>query len=190
MEMKQYLIDSGRTAKTLDSVECALYATDHELLHDVGTLIVNGNQADLMKRSLFYKEPLEKGHARAAEFNDKMDQFYVMLRKAKEERPDQKLSSQAIDIIHAALGVMSEAAETLNEVALAFMEDRPLNLVNLKEEGGDKLWYLGLEFRALETDFETEAAKNIHKLQIRFPDKFTTDAALNRDYEKEKVALT
>lgn len=190
MEMKQYLIDSGRTAQTLEQVDAKMYENDHSLLHDIGTLIVNGNQADLMKRSIFYREPIAKTEERANKFNNEMDDFYLKLRVALKDNPEKRLTPKQIDIIHAALGAMSEAAETLNEVALSFLDNRDMDIVNLKEECGDKMWYLALEMRALETDFETEGSKNIHKLAIRFPDKFNSEDALNRDYEKEKVALT
>ena len=190
VNMQDYLEQSGRTAADLDEVRKDMYDDHHSLLHDVATLIVGGNQADLMKRSLFYKEPMEKVEARAQIFNEKMDQMYNLLGKLKTAAPDRQLSAQQINILHACFGVISEAAETMTEVANSFIEDRDLDLVNLREEAGDKLWYLALELRNIGGNFEQQAADNIQKLAIRYPDKFNSGDALNRDYDKEKIALT
>jgi NTP pyrophosphatase (non-canonical NTP hydrolase) len=42
----------------------------------------------------------------------------------------------------------------------------------------------------LDSPFDVVLEKNIAKLKARFPDKFTTEAAVNRDLDKEKVALS
>ena len=64
-----------------------------------------------------------------------------------------------------------------------------LDAVNLKEEFGDTLWYLALGLRFLGIGFEETFAANIAKLQARFPDKFTEDAAMNRDPAAERAIL-
>lgn len=42
----------------------------------------------------------------------------------------------------------------------------------------------------LDSPFDVVLEKNIAKLKARFPDKFTNEAAVNRDLDKEKVALS
>jgi hypothetical protein len=40
-----------------------------------------------------------------------------------------------------------------------------------------------------DSSIEEAMAKNIAKLQARYPDKFTQEAALNRDLDAEKAAM-
>lgn len=96
-----------------------------------------------------------------------------------------ELDLQAVDpdILHAVLGVISESGELLQ----ALGNNDKLNMV---EEGGDFLWYLALLFKKLETTFPKVMAKNIAKLEARYPtDKFSQQDAVNRDLEKETTAL-
>lgn len=84
------------------------------------------------------------------------------------------------DLVHGILGVMSESPE-LGELLLDVMgSGEEIDLVKLEEEIGDHLWYIAMLLRALGTDFETAAAKNITKLQLRYPHKFNEADAINR----------
>jgi len=90
---------------------------------------------------------------------------------------------------HAIDGVVSEAGELVDAMKKAKYYGKELDLTNLKEEGGDILWYLALMFDELGTTFEEEMQRNNSKLRARFPDKFTRHSALNRDLEKERSIL-
>lgn len=98
------------------------------------------------------------------------------------------------DTIHAILGLAGESGELI-EALIATVEATMkgdaagLDTVNLKEEAGDKLWFLALLFKELDTDFSTEGARVIAKLKVRFPDRFTEDRANTRDLDAERVAL-
>lgn len=60
---------------------------------------------------------------------------------------------------------------------------------NLKEELGDVLWHVAQACTALNLDLSEVMAANIRKLQARYPDKFTTEDAINRDTEAELKAI-
>lgn len=92
-------------------------------------------------------------------------------------------------IEHAIIGISTEAGELLDALKKQKFYGKDLDKVNLKEEGGDILWYLALLFDALGTDFGTEMQRNIDKLKTRFPEKFTQDAAFDRDLDKERETL-
>ena len=66
---------------------------------------------------------------------------------------------------------------------------RDLDVVNVKEEAGDILWYLAILFDELDTTFEEEMDRVINKLRTRFPEKFTESDAFNRDLEQERNVL-
>lgn len=92
------------------------------------------------------------------------------------------------DIIHGILGIMSESGE-LGELLLKVLDFKEFDLTNLKEELGDIFWYMAQICEACGWTFEEIQELNIKKLKARYSDKFTKDAALNRDLEKERKVL-
>lgn len=92
-------------------------------------------------------------------------------------------------ILHAAIGCVTESGELLDALKKQMYYGRELDVVNVKEEAADILWYLAILFDELGTDFETEQERVIDKLKSRFPDKFTEDNAYNRDLEAERKTL-
>ena len=85
--------------------------------------------------------------------------------------------------------MQTETAEFTDALKKSLFYGKPLDTVNLKEELGDLLWYVALAMDELGTDFETEMARVIAKLEARYPEKFTTDKALNRDLDTERAIL-
>lgn len=192
MDMKEYLNQSKNTAPTLISEELGreIYETDLQLLLDLCKRVLIGcDVADVIKRSLYYKEKRQDSGKRIASYTSDLQLFIEELYQLKHEKKQVRLSSQQIDLIHAALGHISEAGETLSQVIRSITQGVEMDEVNLREEAGDKLWYSALELRALHTDFETQADKNIKKLAARYPEKFDCDKALNRDLDKEREIL-
>lgn len=92
-------------------------------------------------------------------------------------------------ILHAAIGCVTESGEMLDALKKSIYYGKPLDVVNVKEEAGDILWYLAILFDELGTDFETEMNRVINKLKTRFPDQFTEDEAFNRDLTTERKVL-
>lgn len=93
------------------------------------------------------------------------------------------------NIEHAIDGIVTEAGELQDAMKKAKYYGKELDLTNLKEEGGDILWYLALLFNELGTTFEDEMQRNNEKLRARFPEKFTQEHALTRDLDKEREIL-
>lgn len=94
-----------------------------------------------------------------------------------------------IDLLHAAIGMQTEAAEFSDMLKKNFFYGKALDVVNLREELGDQLWYIAMALRALDTTFEEVMERNIAKLKARYPDKFTEELAENRDLKKEREIL-
>lgn len=92
-------------------------------------------------------------------------------------------------LLHAAIGLVTESGEFIDALKKFLFYGRPLDLVNLKEELGDILWYIAIAMSALDTTFEDEMDRVIRKLKTRYPEKFTTDAAINRDLFSERNEL-
>ena len=92
--------------------------------------------------------------------------------------------NQRIDLVHAIDGICGEAGELINPKKRAMFYGKPLGekeIANLKEEAGDLMWYIaGPLCRALGCTLEEICAANIAKLQLRYPEKYSDNAALER----------
>jgi NTP pyrophosphatase (non-canonical NTP hydrolase) len=97
--------------------------------------------------------------------------------------------NQSLDLLHASMGLVTEAGEFQDMLKKHLYYGRELDTVNLKEEIGDVLWYCAIALRALGTNFDQVMKTNIEKLQARYPEKFTEHHAENRDLKTEREIL-
>jgi NTP pyrophosphatase (non-canonical NTP hydrolase) len=93
------------------------------------------------------------------------------------------------NLLHYTIGVGTEAAELLDAVKKHIAYGKPLDLVNIKEETGDLLFYVARIIDMYGWTFEEVMETNINKLKARYGTKFSEAAALNRDLEAERKIL-
>lgn len=93
------------------------------------------------------------------------------------------------DLLHGCAGLSTETGELVDVIKKHRYYGKPVDWVNVFEEMGDVLWYLALLCRAADTTLEEVAEANIAKLRARYPEKFTTEHALNRDTDAERRVL-
>lgn len=155
-------------------------------------LIAVGFVADLLKRKLIYGKNVDSGVAYDAVRLVRDDATILLnaLAGAPGAEEDLKLHP---GLTHAALGGYGEEAELLDAL-LDGAEDGAIDTVNVIEEAGDGLWYTALKLEAVKelTDLSPAevAARNIAKLMVRFPDKFTLAASEARNVAAEYVVLS
>lgn len=172
MDSKTFLAESARTVSTqfrTDVVPTAL------LLARLKGAARAAAALDAVKKGLFYGKPLTGAHAEAAD-------LYA--------HGEQPALPEGItpDLIHAVIGIFTEAGEML-EAVLKVFEGQPLDKVNLEEELGDKDWYAAMIYRELGVLPEEVWELVIAKLRKRYPDRFTAEAAINRDVDAERKIL-
>lgn len=92
-------------------------------------------------------------------------------------------------LLHALLGMCTETGEIHDMVKKHMMYGKDFDPVNVIEECGDTLWYIALALNAVGYSMEDCMRRNIEKLRVRFPDRFTSEAALNRDLDAERKTL-
>lgn len=92
-------------------------------------------------------------------------------------------------LLHVGMGMVTEAGEIMDQLKKHIVYGRPLDVVNIKEELGDELWYVMLGCIAMEIDFIELLVKNMDKLRVRYPDKFDFERQINRDLDAERGAL-
>lgn len=93
------------------------------------------------------------------------------------------------DQIHMLLGLASEVGELQDAYKKHLAYGKDLDLVNVKEELGDVLWYIANMCTILDVNLESVANTNINKLQARYPDKFSNKCATVRDLNAEREIL-
>lgn len=94
-----------------------------------------------------------------------------------------------IRLLHAAIGLATEAGEIQDQLKKAIFYGKTLDKVNLEEELGDLFWYIAIMSDALGVSFESIMDKNIAKLKARYGDKFSETAALERNLIAEREIL-
>ncbi len=164
----QFCAENCSAIKLTDAVFAATRATD---------------KLDKFKRALFYDKVEIADRVEILPYNrfalhDPKDDSAEVLKAglpAVVQRPN--------FFIHGLIGAATEAGELLELLTGQSEKFNPL------EEVGDILWYLNLALTSIGATFEEAMAANIAKLATRYPEKFTTERALNRDLEAEAKAL-
>ena len=101
----------------------------------------------------------------------------------------ERLTDRNLRLLHAAMGVATEAGELLDAIKKALFYGRELDTVNFKEEIGDACWYFAIAIHELDTNFEAVMDTNIAKLKARYGEKFSAARALKRDLTIERRIL-
>jgi len=71
-----------------------------------------------------------------------------------------QLFSQEERLLHAAMGLCTEAGEFQDQLKRHFFYGTPLDFTNVEEELGDLLWYVSIGLDAIGSDYETCMAQN------------------------------
>jgi len=76
-------------------------------------------------------------------------------------------------LMTAAFGVTAEAGELAEIIKKIFLQGKPYNeenIIHMKKEAGDILWYMSQLCIALDTTFEELMEMNYQKLSARYPE--------------------
>jgi NTP pyrophosphatase (non-canonical NTP hydrolase) len=98
---------------------------------------------------------------------DTKDYEAAAMRTAKD------MGSTKMNLIHAALGMSSDAGEFTDAVKKHAIYGKPMDLENLVEEIGDVLWFCALACNSLGVTMEQVMHENIVKLAKRYPDRYS-----------------
>jgi NTP pyrophosphatase (non-canonical NTP hydrolase) len=96
---------------------------------------------------------------------------------------------RTVRLLHAAMGLVTESAKFLDMLKKHIFYGKPIDKANAVEEVGDALWYQRIACHELEVRFLKVLETNQAKLRKRFPEKFTSDKAINRDTDAERKIL-
>lgn len=157
----------------------------HVLVGAMNNAIVALDQLDRIKKTLFYGRDNNLAPNKGAKSVQDLPERCRM----KLETPAYEVNGEA-NIIHAILGIATEAGELLEALRDAYNgNNNGFDKVNLKEECGDLFWYQAILASECGFTFDECQQVNIAKLRARFPDKFTERDANNRDLIAERAIL-
>lgn len=195
IDFNAYAKDALRTEKPLEEI-----VTDGpSLIASLKIAVAAAGLIDLVKKGVIYGKELGVDDlvAKVKAIEAAVDSLDEALFR---EVPDD-YEGEAVDVnprlLHAALGKFGEAGEIMEHM-IDQAEGKELDVVGLCEEFADDKWYsaLGLDELARMTGNAGPAellngilVKNIAKLRLRYPEKFTLEQAENRDKAAERAVL-
>ncbi len=133
----------------------------------------NADYLDQIKRHLYYK-------AEPPRFTDGFPH---------PEFGTTELADAEVQMLHAALGKVTEALEFAVPVINAILFGRDYDQLNALEEIGDGFWYDAITCRVHGISIEEIMEANIAKLLARYPEQFDHENAIIRDLDKEVGAM-
>jgi NTP pyrophosphatase (non-canonical NTP hydrolase) len=105
-------------------------------------------------------------------------------------RTAKDMGTKDLNLIHAAMGLASDAGEFVDAIKKHTIYGKPLDYNNAVEELGDVLWFVALACDTLGISMGCVMRENIDKLTKRYPEKYTDTAAIARADKKEDSAST
>jgi NTP pyrophosphatase (non-canonical NTP hydrolase) len=100
-----------------------------------------------------------------------------------------RFDEPTIRLMHAFIGIATEAGEINDAMKKHLFYGKAFDTANAVEELGDLMWYIGVACDTLGVSLEEVMEKNIAKLRARYGEKFSEQAALNRNLDTERKIL-
>lgn len=145
-----------------------------------------GNVLDNVKKNVFYGREID-----VKSQNARLSSAMNALGQLLGENLDQTVSDLSINprLFHSIVGIATESTELVEAVYAAEFKKQPLDGVNVREELFDALWYTLTAHDELGVSVEGTLNMGFDKLRARFPTKFTSEDAINRDVGEERKIL-
>lgn len=99
------------------------------------------------------------------------------------------LTPVRVNLLHACLGIVSEAGELADTTKKTCMYNQAIDLDNILEELGDLEFYMELMRQVTGITREATLESNMRKLALRYASGYTDEAAKKRADKEEPMAL-
>lgn len=185
MDSKQFIKDAIRTESL---IEKAQVSDAHTLYSILRAFVASATLLDMLKKNIYYGKEISQEKWTSAlnnlteNANNLKSGFYPSLANTSTLHVDPR-------VLHGIIGIATESSElieaTLNHLVLL----EKLDSVNVQEEIGDIFWYVAILIDSVGGDWDTIQETVIAKLKKRYPDKFTSENAINRDLDAERKLL-
>lgn len=184
-DLSKFVEDAIRTESRIDYVE----ANDRLLEGAIRGFIAFGNILDILKKDIYYGKGIDsqKLHQHAA------SALLASMQVDPNENAGDVLTGKMVfdvdpRLFHAIVGIATESTELVEALDTA-LRTNEADVVNVLEELGDINWYQAIALDTLDGDFDSVLNTVIAKLKARYPEKFTSEDAINRDLATERKIL-
>ena len=190
--LEEYRLLAARTLPDLGSM-------NNNLLHMEAGIAGEflGEAVDILKKTFAYKKPLDKVHL-GEELADTV--WYCVGTETISKLPEMEIcfDKEPLEAIETVKNQTISYIKESIELRKSTVETECLGLILANKGAVDStnrgaiLAIIGICMgicELLEIDFWQTLTNNISKLQVRYPEKFTEEAALNRDLAAERVEL-
>lgn len=153
--------------------------------------IAVGNLTDFIKKKAAYNKPISIESWQdnvGALVTTLPDLLKVMNQGQFDLTPGDQPSTINTRLFHGVIGLFTESTELMEAMRSAYVTGT-WDEVNLKEELGDQEWYQAILVDELKANMESIQQRVIEKLKARYPEKYSDDAAINRDVAVERKIL-
>lgn len=83
-------------------------------------------------------------------------------------------------LINGCMGLTGESGETADLIKKWLFHEKPLDMIHLKKELGDVLWYVAMICESVGFSMDEIMQTNVDKLIARYPEGFDVEKANNR----------
>ena len=180
MDLQQYVKNATRTESKLEVIN-----TNYSNLMDAMTIFVKaGNLLDMIKKNIFYGKSINP---------DDWEENFMSIFNITIQDTTLKSGHETLEInprlFHALIGIATESTELIEAIVNSITTHQDIDHINVLEEIGDIGWYTAIAIDATGGNWEDVLDTNIKKLKARYPDKFTSDNAINRNTHNERKIL-
>lgn len=193
-DFAQFLKDAIKTESSIQKIQF----NEDFLFSLLETFIKTSSVLDMVKKFIFYGKPidynllihsLEDINAHSNSLLNIVDNCGVVEDNVNILiQPETVLDDVNSRIFHGIIGICTESGE-LAEALQNTLTGNDTDLINVVEEIGDVQWYSAILFDELKVNPYACLNAVIEKLKIRYPDKFTSDNAINRNLQSERETL-
>lgn len=183
MESTEYINKAIRTESKIDNAVVNV----KEFLSILMMFIETAEILDAYKKKIFYNNDKKYNET----FYSSLVNFKFHLDNAMRHnslKDDETLTNINPRLLHGIIGIATESGELI-EALTKYITEGELDDVNLQEELGDCRWYDAILHDVLNLSPNETMEKNISKLKVRFPDKYTDEYAEKRNLEAERKEL-
>lgn len=188
LSLEEYKVLALRTESIVDEVK----ANKPEFKALLEAFISCGELLDCLKKKIYYKKSTKYDQ----NFDRLTDELLDAVAKMKRARHEKEEVVDEVNprVTHGVLGITTESAE----LALCYLnglEGKGLDAINLHEEMADgaggcgSSWYSVIIEDAEDLDPYEGMRRNINKLAVRYPEKFSVEHATERNLELERMML-
>ncbi len=180
MNLNEFKENALKTEAIPDSIN----VNEKLLLNVMGASICIGEILDQIKKNAMYGKDYNQD-----DFNNLLHNALELLNDIRNvDLNDKHAIDVNVRIFHAIVGIATESSELLYAL-LNDINGEDIDYINVSEEFSDISWYQAIGFDEIGIDWGQSLESVINKLKVRYPNKFTSHDAINRNLDKERVEL-